>query len=223
MEENDKHSTEWALLFPLKAGLFSMKHSGVTRSQDRLKKKSIAKETPNRLNMRRGSSMSELDKLANGALPDLVRSTTAHHQLSTSPASLPHSPYLSRSVISTASHSVRDSIGDLMNEKKYGSSQWSVRSETLIARLVPLSTVKPRQSPPETCPKADASIESFIPEESDNNGPLTTAQRAQRLSRLIKQQRISKQTGIMWIYESFITYCIGLYPISPQIDYLIIN
>ncbi|KAK5649190.1 hypothetical protein RI129_000219 [Pyrocoelia pectoralis] len=199
MNESDKHSTEWALLFPLRAGLFSVRHSGVTRSHDRIKKKRPSKETPkdDRLGMRRGSSMSELDKLSSsGLLPDLVRSTTAHHQLSASPASVPHSPYLSRSGISTASHSVRDSIGDLMNQKKYGSSQWSVRSESLIARLVPLSTVTPRQSPPEMGPKSDVSIHSFISEESDNSGPLTTAQRAQRLSRLIKQQRSTKHTGI---------------------------
>lgn len=191
MVEEDKHSTEWALLFPLKAGLFSMKHSSITRSADRLKKKSNAKDLPesNRLRMRRGSSMSELDKLSGGLLPDLVRSTTANHQLSTSPASLPHSPCFSRSLLSTTSPSVRDSIGDLMNQKKYGSSQWSVRSETLIARMVPLSTVTPRQSPPGSVPKEDVSMDSVICDETDNNGPLTTAQRAQRLSRLIKQQR----------------------------------
>ncbi|KAF5304322.1 hypothetical protein FQA39_LY09701 [Lamprigera yunnana] len=202
MDESDKHSTEWALLFPLKAGLFTMKHSGVTRSQDRLKKKTSTKDLPDRLHMRRGSSMSELDKLANGALPDLVRSTTTHHHLSTSPASVPHSPYFSRSAVSTTSHSVRDSIGDLMNEKKYGSGLWSVRSETLIARLVPLSTVTSKQSPPESCSTTDISIITFIPEECDVNGPLTTAQRAQRLSRLIKQQRITKQTGRMNTYIS---------------------
>lgn len=199
--EEDKHSTEWALLFPLKAGLFSMKHSTVTRSVDRLKKKTNTKETPNanRLRMRRGSSMSELDKLSAGPLPDLVRSTTANNHLSTSPASLPHSPYFSRSILGTANPSVRNSIGDLMNQKKYGSSQWSVRSETLIARMVPLSTVTPRQSPPESCPKTDISTDSFTPDGSDIVGPLTTAQRAQRLSRLIKQQRstVTKKTAFL--------------------------
>lgn len=128
--------------------------------------------------------MSELDKLQAGTLPDLVRSTTANNQLSASPASVPHSPYMSRSVISNTA-SVRGSIGDLMNQKKYGSSQWSVRSETLIARTVPLSTVTPRHSPPGN--RCEFLEDSF--NEEDVPGPLTVAQRTQRLSKLIKQQR----------------------------------
>lgn len=72
-----------------------------------------------------------------------------------------------------------------MNQKKYGSSQWSVRSETLVARTVPLSTVTPRQPTP-----VDVEMRrEELYEEYDVCGPLTTAQRAQRLSRLIKQQR----------------------------------
>lgn len=181
---NRERTTEWALLFPLKAGLFTMKSSSVTRSVDRFKKHSKSKTSPEktRLSMRRGSSMSELDKLVSGPLPDLVRSTTANNQLSASPASLPHSPYLSRSYISTSA-SVRGSIGDLMNQKKYGSSQWSIRSETLIAKTVPLSTVTPKHSPP------GHDYFDFSCTDDDNSGPLTVAQRTQRLSRLIKQQR----------------------------------
>lgn len=184
---NQEHTTEWALLFPLKAGLFTMKSSSVTRSVDRFKKHSKSKNLPdtNRLNMRRGSSMSELDKLVSGPLPDLVRSTTTSNQLSASPASLPHSPYMSRSYVSNTT-SIRGSIGDLMNQKKYGSSQWSVRSETLIAKTVPLSTVTPRHSPP----GHSRDFLDVTSDEYDRCGePLTVAQRTQRLSRLIKQQR----------------------------------
>lgn len=184
---NQERTTEWALLFPLKAGLFTMKSSSVTRSVDRFKKHTKSKNTPdkNRLNMRRGSSMSELDKLVAGPLPDLVRSTTTSNQLSASPASLPHSPYMSRSYVSTTT-SIRGSIGDLMNQKKYGSSQWSIRSESLIAKTVPLSTVTPRHSPPHSHDFLDESTTDVY----DRSGePLTVAQRTQRLSRLIKQQR----------------------------------
>ncbi|CAH0553611.1 unnamed protein product [Brassicogethes aeneus] len=181
-----KTSTEWALLFPLKAGLFSMKSSTVTRSAERIKKKPAKNTNHVRLVMRRGSSMSDLDKVAANALPDLVRSTTANQHLSASPASVPHSPYLSRSYMSSRTVSVQGSIGDLMNQKKYGSSQWSIRSETLIARTVPLSTVTPRHSPP---PCSEDGM--FEDEFDDVSGPLTVAQRTQRLSRLIKQQRSS--------------------------------
>jgi hypothetical protein len=177
----ENHTTEWALLFPLRAGLFAMKSSSV----DRLKKN--LKESPStcRLRMRRGSSMSDLDKVASNTLPDLVRSTTANQQLGASPASLPHSPHLSRSFLSSNTTSIRGSFGDLMNQKKYGSSQWSVRSETLIARTVPLSTVTPKQSPSPLA--ADLSLEGSLDE--THGGPLTAAQRTKKLSRLIKQQR----------------------------------
>lgn len=155
--------------------------------------------------------MSELDKLTTAGgvgLPDLVRSTTANNRLSTSQTSkgydsLPHSPHLSRSGVNkTGSCSVRGSIGDLMNQKKYGSSSWSIRSETLIARTVPLSTVTPtRHSPPTPCMQEDLmmyrecisildSSAEHVDLPSPGHGyPLTSAQRTQRLSKLIKQQR----------------------------------
>nr|XP_015840298.1 PREDICTED: uncharacterized protein LOC107399115 [Tribolium castaneum] len=166
----DSHSTEWALLFPLKAGLFTMKSSTSLKTNP---------STP-RLRMRRGSSMSDLDKLSS-TLPDLVRSTTTN-------TSLPHSPHLSRSFLSSNTPSVRGSIGDLMNQKKYGSSQWSVRSETLIARTVPLSTVTTKSLSP---------LEVEVEE-----GPLTAAQRTKKLSRLIKQQR---SVGQWRIVESLVS------------------
>ncbi|KAJ8921477.1 hypothetical protein NQ315_003095 [Exocentrus adspersus] len=187
---DDPRASHFASLFPLKTTLFAMKSS----STDRLKKKNLAKDIPQtRLRIRRGSSMSDLDKVAQQApLPDLVRSTTANQQLCVSPAgSLPHSPYLSRSLLggSTATNSVRGSIGDLMNQKRFGSSQWSVRSETLIAKMVPLSTVTPRHSPTPT----RVQVEEADEEEEDICGPLTVAQRTKRLSRLIKRQRACLQ------------------------------
>lgn len=133
-EESHKifHHHDWSHLFPMRSGIFSHnKHAGVSRSTERIKhKKSAAKniQAASRLGMRRGSSMSELDKLANGTLPDLVRSTTASHQLSTSPASLPHSPYFSRSGLlsmSNASTSARDSIG--MNPPRPSAAQEACR------------------------------------------------------------------------------------------------
>lgn len=210
LNDERTHTTEWALLHPLKTGLTAMKSSTVTRSTDRVRKKGVVKEISemSRLRMRRGSSMSELDKLSASPLPDLVRSTTTNQRLSASPAgSLPHSPYLSRSFLSSNMTSVQGSIGDLMNQKKYGSSQWSIRSETLIARTVPLSTVTPRHSPPAL--SAELSMESTL-EEIDLCGPLTTAQRTQKLSRLIRQQRavIQRKTNIAVGLITVISSCL---------------
>lgn len=178
-------TTECALLFPLKASLLTMKASRMAID--------ICSEKPsksgNRLTLRRGSSMSELDRLnPNSCLSDLVRSSTATTQISNgrnSYNSLPYSPILSRSGL--LDHHMRDSIGDLMNQKKYGSSSWSIRSETLVARTVPLSTVANKTSPPTNSNPPVDTTDSFT--YNRNNGPLTTAQRTQRLSRLIKQQR----------------------------------
>ncbi|XP_076288085.1 uncharacterized protein LOC143212798 [Lasioglossum baleicum] len=183
MEAREK-SLEWALLFPLKAGLFAMKWSLSSRSVNREKER-IAKSNqllPN-TRMRRGSSLSDLDKLqSKPILPDVVRSTEKCSE------SLPHSPALSRTNLQLGSPCVRGSIGDLINMKMYGASTWSVRSESLIARAVPLSTVTPRHSPP-----LEKSVEDLEDESQDEwhppGKPLTCAQRTQRLSKLIKKQR----------------------------------
>lgn len=78
------------------------------------------------------------------------------------------------------------SFGDLMNQKKFYSSQWSVRSETLIAKTVPLSTVTPRHSPTPSCwgifPMEDV-------ESNADGGPLTSVQRTNKLSKLIRHQK----------------------------------
>ncbi|KAJ8960590.1 hypothetical protein NQ318_013879 [Aromia moschata] len=194
-------SREFSSIF-LKTTLFtSLKPSNVLRHTERVKKKNGGKEgsQKSRLGMRRGSSMSELDKMAQTPrpLPDLVRSTTANQQLSVSPAgSVPHSPYLSRSLLSSNATSVRGSIGDLMNLKRFGSSQWSVRSETLIAKTVPLSTVTSNRHSPPPLRYEDLSAT----EDEDQAcacGPLTAAQRTQRLSKLIRRQRACLQSRMV--------------------------
>ena len=177
---SDHAVCDWSLLIPIKTSLFTNK--SYSKSCDPIKKtpQKIQKNDNDRLRMRRGSSMSELDKISGGALPDLVRSTTANNRLAASPVSTPLTPHLSNCC-------VRGSIGDLMNQKMYGGSCWS--SDTLVARTVPLSTVtghKPAMSSLE--PLSVVVVDSST-EEVEVSGPLTVAQRAQRLSRLIKQQR----------------------------------
>lgn len=186
METREK-STEWALLFPLKAGLFAMKSSLSSKSvsrgekeKERLSKKSLQA----RAKIRRRSSLSDLDKLQSKTiLPDVVKSTEQCSE------SLPHSPALSRTNLQLGSSSVRGSIGDLMNMKKYGGSTWSVRSETLIAKAVPLSTVTTKQSSPIDKSVEDDLEDELLDEFPVSEKPLTSAQRTQRLSRLIKKQR----------------------------------
>lgn len=73
-----------------------------------------------------------------------------------------------------------------MNQKKFGSSQWSVRSETLIAKTVPLSTVTPRNSPTPSRWNVGFPMEDI---ENEDNGPLTSIQRTNKLSKLIRHQR----------------------------------
>lgn len=177
MDDSSGRNTEWALLFPLKAGLFAMKSSTKVKVT---KSKSSDKD---RSKMRRGSSLSELDKLTVNSA-DFMRSATASQHLAASPVSLPQSPYLSRSLLSSNATSLKGSIGDLMNLKKYGSSQWSVRSESLIARTMPLTTVTTRPSPRESMLVIPCDFED---EWWDVKGPLTTAQRTQKLSRLIER------------------------------------
>ncbi|KAL1508907.1 hypothetical protein ABEB36_003727 [Hypothenemus hampei] len=187
-KSSSKHnwSSDW--IFPLKSSIFPTKSSRHAISAERIRKKVSIKmtESEDRLRMRRGSSMSDIDKIA---VPGTMTDFVANHKISPSAASVPPSPYMSRSFLSsTTTVSVRGSIGDLMNLKKYGSSQWSVRSETLIAKMVPLSTVTPRHSPPP--------YDDYLPMPpdiifSDENidGPLTSAQRTQRLAQLLKQRK----------------------------------
>jgi len=204
METREK-STEWALLFPLKAGLFAMKSSlssksvnrGEKESKERLSKKSLREP---RAKIRRGSSLSDLDKLQSKTiLPDVVKSTEKFSE------SLPHSPALSRTNLQLGSSSIRGSIGDLMNMKKYGGSNWSVRSETLIAKAVPLSTVTTKQNSP--IEKSMDDLEDELQNEFPVSGkPLTCAQRTQRLSRLIKKQRRSMVLSPSALQRDVVSY-----------------
>ncbi|KAK1128375.1 hypothetical protein K0M31_002839 [Melipona bicolor] len=183
MEAREK-STEWALLFPLKAGLFAMKSSLSSKSVNREKERIAKKNQSLKSGIRRGSSLSELDKLqSKPVLPDVVRSTEKCSE------SLPHSPALSRTNLQSGNLYVRGSIGDLMNMKRYGASTWSVRSESLIAKAVPLSTVTPRHSPPVERSMEDLDDEETQDEFHVSGKPLTCAQRTQRLSKLIKEHR----------------------------------
>lgn len=114
----ESHS-ERTILHTLKTEFLKMKCSNVSQSASAIKKKSGAKhydmschhQHQRRLGMRRGSSMSDLEKLTQEPLPDLVRSTTTNYQLSVSPAgTLPHSPNLSRSFLSSNTTSVRGQL-----------------------------------------------------------------------------------------------------------------
>lgn len=135
--------------------------------------------------------MSDLDSIQALSTPpeNLARSTTNQSHLGSAQmllckgyGSVPQSPALSRSL--AAAH---DSIGDLMNMKKFGGSTLSVRSETLVAKAVPLSTVTPRAVSPQ---RDSPSPEEVLTEErvAENPAAMTTAQRTQRLSRLLRDQ-----------------------------------
>ncbi|KMQ95874.1 hypothetical protein RF55_3882 [Lasius niger] len=205
METGEK-STEWALLFPLKAGLFAMKSSlsskSVNRGEKEIKERFLKKNFQPRAKIRRGSSLSDLDKLQSKAiLPDVVKSTEKCSE------SLPHSPALSRTNLQLGSSSVRGSIGDLMNMKKYGGSNWSVRSETLIAKAVPLSTVTARQNS-----QIGKSVEDDLEDEPQDEfpisgKPLTCAQRTQRLSRLIKKQKRMMVLNPNTLQRNVVSHC----------------
>lgn len=178
--EKKELSTEWALLFPLKTGLLALRSSIPERTKE--------SKLVNKRIIRRGSSLSELDKLQPKLiLPDIVRSTERSYEF------IPRSPTL----LSTEFRISNDhmcSIGDLMNLERFGGSNWSVRSETLVARIVPLSTVtsKPnfplnRSTKTFSCKVPDfRQVQKF---ETPSNAILTSAQRTSRLSKLIKKQQ----------------------------------
>lgn len=219
----EAHSTEWALLFPLKAGLFTFRATPeITRSGpmaqqgrsamelsspagDETSPKVIVGSADPKIRTRRRSSMSDLDKLS-AALPDLVRSAASSMHYGLSFNSLPHSPHAAKSICSSGTYP-QGSIGDLMNLKKYGGSSWSVRSETLVAKTVPLSTVTPRHSPTRRpCCENAMMVETLDDDEVDNvendGSVLTSAQRTQKLSRLLKRQRASANRALVSVFKS---------------------
>lgn len=181
--EEDSKNTEWALLFPLKTGLFAFKSStAVNRSvsdtsESSSKDNTTAQKASHdggtleepfstisnpRMKTRRRSSMSDIDKFTSSVAIPTVRytggsSTPNSHHLRVGGDgydSVPHSPGTPRRS-NTPDIGACGSIGDLMNMKRYGGSSWSVRSctETIIAKTVPLSTVTPRGSAPPSPPQ----------------------------------------------------------------------
>lgn len=120
--------------------------------------------TGSRLRVRRGSSLTDLDKLRCGG-----------------------------------GSSGGGSIGDLMNI--FSGSVNSVGSDSLVARTVPLETVRrnvhPISSPPPRPPS------SPLIHVSRPVGPLTMAQRTLRFSRLLKYQPCSTDVIITLVSEKF--------------------
>jgi len=180
--EEDSKNTEWALLFPLKTGLFAFKSSNVINHSVSDTSESSNKDNTTvqrashdggtleepfstisnaRMKMRRRSSMSDIDKFTSSVGIPTVRCTggssnpNSHHLRVGGEGydSVPHSPGTPRRS-NTPDIGACGSIGDLMNLKRYGGSSWSVRStETRIAKTVPLSTVTPRGSAPPSPPQ----------------------------------------------------------------------
>ncbi|GBP55132.1 hypothetical protein EVAR_38012_1 [Eumeta japonica] len=116
--------------------------------------------TSSRLRVRRGSSLTDLDKL----------------------------------VVRSGGSSGGGSIGDLMN--MLSGSNSSVMSDTLVARTVPLETVRrtpmsPLRAPPSPLVQRPRPPVSPVP-----MGPLTMAQRTLRFSRLLKYQPSSTDTPL---------------------------
>ncbi|CAG4935078.1 unnamed protein product [Colias eurytheme] len=118
-----------------------------------------------RLRVRRGSSLTDLDKLR-----------------------------------CSAGSSGGGSIGDLMN--MFSGSATSVGSDSLVARTVPLETVR-RNIPPMSTPPPRPPPSPLI-HTSRPVGPLTMAQRTLRFSRLLKYQPCSTDVVIVLVRN----YCL---------------
>lgn len=121
---------------------------------------SRATVTGSRLRVRRGSSLTDLDKLRCGG-----------------------------------GSSGGGSIGDLMN--MFSGSANSVGSDSLVARTVPLETVRRNVAPPSTPPSLPPP--SPLIHVSRPVGPLTMAQRTLRFSRLLKYQPCSADVIILLV------------------------
>lgn len=104
-------NSERTLFHTLKVEFLKMnvpRYAGVIKKKVDVKQRGILCHHHNQRHsgMRRGSSMSDLEKLSLEPL-ELVRSTTANYQLSVSPAeTLSQSPILSRSLLSSNTTSV---------------------------------------------------------------------------------------------------------------------
>ncbi|OWR48104.1 hypothetical protein KGM_204824 [Danaus plexippus plexippus] len=93
------------------------------------------------------------------------------------------------------------SIGDLMN--MFSGSANSIGSDTLVARTVPLETVRrsipPMSTPPPLPPASPLPPPSPLIHTSRPVGPLTMAQRTLRFSRLLKYQPCSSDVVILLV------------------------
>lgn len=114
-----------------------------------------------RLRVRRGSSLTDLDKLRGGG-----------------------------------GSSGGGSIGDLMN--MFSGSATSVGSDSLVARTVPLETVRRSVVPSLSSPQPRAMPSPLI-HVSRPVGPLTMAQRTLRFSRLLKYQPCSQDVPLVLV------------------------
>ncbi|XP_063540031.1 uncharacterized protein LOC134749055 [Cydia strobilella] len=124
-----------------------------------------------RLRVRRGSSLTDLDKLRSGG------------------------------------SSGGGSIGDLMN--MFSGSANSVGSDTLVARTVPLETVRrsvalPSSTLARPTPSPTHTHTHPIIHVSRPVGPLTMAQRTLRFSRLLKYQPCSADAPITLVSDAYI-------------------
>lgn len=142
--------------------IFNMVRKGQTSSEADVRRgpayTSRTNVTGTRLKVRRGSSLTDLDKIR-----------------------------------CSRGSSGGGSIGDLMN--MFSGSASSVTSDTLVARTVPLETVKRCQPPPPpVCPLSLPLIHVSRPV-----GPLTMAQRTLRFSRLLKYQPCSADAPMLLV------------------------
>lgn len=158
--EEDSKTTEWALLFPLKAGLFAFKSSTVINHSVRDTSESTSEDNKilqrdsqidgkqeepfptisnPRMKMRRRSSMSDIDKFTSsiGHSSDMARytgssNTPISYHLRVSADGYDSMPHSPGTPrrSNTPDIGACGSIGDLMNMKRYGGSSWSVRSCT---------------------------------------------------------------------------------------------
>lgn len=190
---DSQRTTEWALLFPLRTGLLSLKSSfnslaefdnqnseienlnrieyssqqniSTTRmaSGNNSARSSIENlATASRLRNRRRSSMSDLDKiggLKGGKISGMKRSPTSH-SYDYEYNSTPNSPRARLTHNLMQSENVRGSIGDFMNFKRFGGGS-GARTETLIAKTVPLTTVTKKTK------ESNDSNENNVEEEED--------------------------------------------------------
>ncbi|XP_049847990.1 uncharacterized protein LOC126305263 [Schistocerca gregaria] len=163
--EEEEHTTQWALFFPLQAGMSAFK-SSLSPSPDSPQPPPTPPPTyhqPARHGLRRRSSLPDLDKLS----PALARLRPG---AASATGSAPHSP--------------GGSIGDLMNLKCFGCTPTG--GEATVSRTVPLSTLG------NAAPGAGAASgprRRTAPPPPPPRRPLSCSQRTERLSRLIRQSQ----------------------------------